>query len=274
MFSQISDLFINSMMSLLDFLKSITGSYGWAIVIFGAMVKAALYLPTQSQYKSMKEMQKIQPELKKLQDKYKKDPQKLQMEQMKLFKDHNVNPLGGCLPILIQMPILIGIFATIRKMAALGKFADQTFMWIGGPLSDIYPGWIGGSLAQRDTLLVLIYAVSMFLSQKMTPSSGSDQGTQKLMGTLMPIMFTFILWNFPSSLILYWLVFNILSIVQQYFTLRETPESGAELKKKETAAEDEELEEEEEDEDEEEEEKDVSPTGKTRSRSRKKKGGK
>ncbi len=218
----ISDAFISYMMSLLDYFKSFTGNYGWAIILFAGLVKAVLYYPTQSQYKSMKEMQKVQPELKKLQDRYKKDPQKLQMEQMALFKKHNVNPMGGCLPIIIQMPILIGIFATIRKMAELGKFANETFLWIGGPLSNIYPRLFGESLARPDILLLLIYGVSMFLSQKMTTTQTSDEGTQKMMTTIMPVMFTFLLWRFPAALILYWLVFNILSIVQQYITMRDT----------------------------------------------------
>lgn len=261
MFAGISDLFIKSMMNLLDFLKAYTGSYGWAIVIFAGMVKAALYFPTQSQYKSMKEMQKVQPEMKKLQERYKSDPQKLQIEQMALFKKHNVNPLGGCLPIIIQMPILIGIFATIRKMAELGKFTNQTFLWIGGPLSDIYPQLFGGSLAQRDTILLIIYAVSMYLSQKMSVTDTSDQGTQKMMSTMMPVMFTFFMWSFPSSLILYWLMFNILSIIQQYFTMKEPDVS------KETA----DSPEEESGEDDEDSEQSIA--GRNRSRSRKRKGG-
>ena len=267
MFAGISDAFIKTMMALLDYFKGFTGNYGWAIVLFAGLIKAVLYYPTQSQYKSMKEMQKIQPELKKLQDRYKKDPQKLQMEQMALFKKHNVNPLGGCLPIIIQMPILIGIFATIRKMAELGKFANETFLWIGGPLSNIYPQLFGGSLAQRDTLLLLIYGVSMFLSQKMTSTQTTDQGTQKMMSTIMPVMFTFLLWKFPSALILYWLVFNILSIVQQYLTLRDTStdgeSSGEEVDTKVTGG----------DEDVDNQE-DSSEADRVRSRSRKRKGGK
>ncbi len=255
MFSDISSLFTNSMMHLLDLLKSLTGSYGWAIVIFAGLVKVALYYPTQSQYKSMKEMQKIQPMLKKLQEKYKNDPQRFNQEQMALFKKYNVNPLGGCLPILIQMPILIGIFVTIRKMAELGKFAGETFLWIGGPLSKMYPNWIGESLAHKDLPLLLIYAISMYLSQKMSVSTGQVDQTQKMMSIMMPVLFAFILWKFPSSLILYWLVFNILSIIQQYIIMRDsgdTEEIVEEIVKEEKE----------------------SPSGRKRSRSRKKKGGK
>jgi YidC/Oxa1 family membrane protein insertase len=252
------------MIYLLDGLKTLTGNYGWAIIIFAAIVKAALYFPTQSQFKQMKEMQKVQPAMKKLQERYKGDPQKLQVEQMALFKKYNVNPLAGCLPILIQMPILIGIYATIRKMAELGRFANETFLWIGGPLSNIYPSLFGGSLAHKDTLLLVIYGFSMYLSQKMSVgvSDPSNESTQKIMGLAMPVMFTVFLWNFPSSLILYWLVFNILSVAQQYFTMRDAGTAGQEIQEstpdEADTAPDADME---------------TPQGRSRSRSRKKKGG-
>lgn len=247
-------------MGVLNFLKSITGNYGFSIIIFASLIKLALYYPTQKQYQSMKEMQKIQPLIKKLQQKYKDDPQKMQMEQMTLFKKYNINPLGGCLPLIIQMPILIGIFMTIRKMAELGQFTGEKFLWIGGTLSRIYPDFIGSSLASRDVPLLLIYAASMYFSQKMTVSDPSAEGTQKIMGTVMPLMFTFILWRFPSSLILYWLVFNMLSIVQQYMVMKK---QGDEISG----------------EDEESEEPNITESrnessDKKKSRSRKKKGGK
>jgi len=215
----ISTIFTQSMMNLLDYFKTLTGSYGWSIIIFATLIKLALYLPTQSQYKSMKAMQRLQPHLKKLQDKYKNDPQKMQIEQMALFKENKVNPLGGCLPILIQMPILIGIFVTIKKMAELGKFAGETFLWIGGPLSKTY-SWIGGSLAEKDIPLLIIYGISMYLSQKISMTDPAQEKTQQMMNIIMPVAFTFILMNFPSSLILYWLVFNIWSILHQYLVMK------------------------------------------------------
>jgi len=215
---------------LIDFLGKIhgfTGSYGWAIIVFSAVIKAVLYYPTHAQYKSMKEMQKIQPELKELQKKYKDNPQKMQTEQMELFKKHNVNPLGGCLPILIQMPILWAIFVAIKKMAEQGLFSNETFLWIGGPLSKIYPQWFAGSLAEKDIPLVVLYGFSMYLSQKLTVTDASAEGTQKMMNIMMPVVFTFILWNFPSALILYWLMFNIFSIIQQYFVMKNNDQKPA-----------------------------------------------
>lgn len=255
------------LISFMDFIYQYTGNYGWAIIILAAIIKIALYYPTQSQYKSMREMQKIQPLIKKLQEKFKDTPQKMQAEQMKLFKEHGVSPLGGCLPILIQMPILWGIFITIRKMAEMGKFNHETFMWIGGPLSDIYPDWIAGSLADKDLPLILMYGFSMYLSQKLTVSDPSAEKTQRMMSLVMPIAFTFILWRFPSALILYWLMFNIFSIVQQVIVMKQDD-------KKTLADMEEEVEEDEQAEEDDNSEEDQKQTGKSRSRSRKKKGGK
>jgi YidC/Oxa1 family membrane protein insertase len=216
------------MIQLLDFLKGTTGSYGFAIIVFSFIVKLALYYPTQSQYKSMKDMQKIQPEMKKLQEKYKNDQQKLQMETMALYKKYNVNPLAGCLPLLIQMPILIGIYSTINQMAKLGKFSSEVFLWIGGPLSKTY-AWLGTSLADKDIPLLIVYGISMFLSQKMSMTPGGDpaaEKTQQIMAYAMPVFLMFVLWNLPSSLILYWLVFNILTIVQQYFIMKSSDDEN------------------------------------------------
>lgn len=221
----------------LDKLQLLTGSYGWAIIMFSAIIKVLLYYPTQSQFKSMREMQKIQPEIKELQKKFKEDPQKMQTEQMKLFKKHKINPLGGCLPLIIQMPILWAIFMAIRQLAEQGKFSSETFLWIGSPLSSIYPHWFASNLADRDLPLLILYGFSMFLSQKIGMGtkgaiSDSQEGTQKMMSLAMPIIFTFILWNFPAALLLYWLMFNVFSIVQQIIVMKEkvtvTPAETAE----------------------------------------------
>jgi YidC/Oxa1 family membrane protein insertase len=263
--SGITETFINFMISLLDFFRSATGSYGLAIVIFGSLVKLVLYPLTQKQYESMKEMQKIQPMMKKIQEKYKSDPQRMQTEQMALYKKYNINPLGGCLPLLIQMPILIGIFMTIRRMSELGRFANESFLWIGSPLAGAYE-WIGDSLASPDIPLLLIYGVSMYLSQKMTVSDPSNAQTQKMMSIMMPVIFVFVLWSLPSSLILYWLVFNILSIVQQYFIMKKKDDTSSnEANDNDTDIDMEESVE---------AELQMSPSGRVRSRSRKKKGGK
>jgi len=222
---------------ILDYIQVHTDSYGWAIVIFAVLVKAVLWAPTRQQFKSMKEMQALQPEIKKLQQKYKDDPQKLQQEQMELWKKHGVNPLGGCLPLLIQMPILIAIWRTIS--AYQSTFANEYFLWINPQMHQIlnYPdvhftlgplkidGFFifGRSLAGFDLPLLLLYGFSMYLSQKFTTVDPSTAHTQRYLNLLMPVVFTFILINFPAALILYWLVFNLLSVVQQAYIMREAP---------------------------------------------------
>lgn len=260
---------------ILDSIHQFTGSYGWAIIVFSVLIKLVLYYPTQSQYKSMKEMQKIQPELQELQKKYKGTPEKMQAEQMALFKKHGVSPFGGCLPLIIQLPVLWGIFHAIRSLAEQGKFNTETFLWIGGSLSRLFPNQIAGSLAERDLPLIVLYGFSMYLSQKLTVTQTTAEGSQKMMSLVMPIAFTFILWNFPSALILYWLMFNVLSIIQQVIVMRQpddkpsvrltSPDSDAGSDSDSS------------DDDGDEEETETDIDGKqvrTRSRSRKKKGGK
>lgn len=225
----------------LDFLQSHTHSYGWAIVLFALLIKVVLWAPTRQQFKSMKDMQALQPEIKKLQQKYKDDPQKLQQEQMALWKTHGVNPLGGCLPLIIQMPILWAIWRTIDAYKTL--FDKEYFLWINPSMHQLfnYPDFhlnlpffkingffiFGQNLAGVDLPMLLMYGFSMYLSQKFSTVDPATAQTQRMLTLTMPIMFTFILAKFPSALILYWLVFNLLSIVQQAMIMRETTPSVA-----------------------------------------------
>jgi len=180
-----------------------------------------LYFPTQHQYRTMKDMQAIQPELKRLQEKYKAEPQKLQQEQMELFRRHKVNPLGGCLPLIIQMPILWAIWSTIKGHEAI--FEKATFLWIGSPLSHSYPQYFAKNLAKPDILLLLLYGYSMYLSQKTVTVDPAMAKNQAFMNLVMPILFTWMMyqWHLPCALVLYWLVFNLLTIVHQAVMLRQ-----------------------------------------------------
>lgn len=209
------------LMQLLNFLYGFTGNYGWSLILLAVVIKVLLYVPTQQQFQAMKDMAAVQPEIKKLQEKHKADPKKLQAEQMELFKKHKINPLGGCLPILIQLPILWGIWGTIMKYK--GLFEKVDFFWIGSPLSVKYPKIVAASLASPDLPMLLLYAVSMYLSQALTVTDKATAQTQKTMNIIMPVMFTYFMWagKFPSALILYWLVFNILSIFQQISIMKQ-----------------------------------------------------
>jgi YidC/Oxa1 family membrane protein insertase len=209
------------LMQILDFFYGLTGSYGWAIILFTLVIKMVLYFPTQHQYKSMKDMQQIQPEIKRLQEKHKNEPQKLQQEQMELFKKHKVNPLGGCLPLILQMPILWAIWATIKGNEA--KFLNATFLWIGSSLSYKFPQYLAVSLAKSDLFLLLLYGYSMYLSQKTVSVDPSMMKNQAVMNVVMPVIFTWMMfkWHLPCALVLYWLVFNLLTIMHQAVMLRQ-----------------------------------------------------
>ncbi len=217
------------LMQVIDQLYLFTGNYGLSILILAGLIKLALYIPTNQQYKAMKDMQAIQPEMKKIQDKYKSDPTKMNTEMMLLYKKHKVNPVGGCLPLLIQMPILWGIWKTISNYKHV--FESAYFLWIGSPLSFKYPDIFARNLAGHDVPLLLLYGLSMYLTQKIsttTPSTDpATAKTQQMMTTFMPIFFTYMMWQwkFPCALILYWLVFNILSIFQQSAVMKPSPAS-------------------------------------------------
>lgn len=211
------DFFSGLIMQLINFLVDLTGSYGWALVIFACLIKAVLYLPTKQQFESMKNMQKIQPLMQKIQERYKDDQEKMQKELMTLYSEHKINPLGGCLPMLVQLPILWMIWHVIMQYQSI--FESSYFLWIGTPLAYKFPDLFGKSLAGQDAFLLLIYGFSMYLTQKTTtPSSDPKMAKQQSsMGLFMTIFFTYMMWNWkmPCALIVYWLVFNILSIIQQ-----------------------------------------------------------
>ena len=215
------DYFAGLMIELLRSLEGITHSYGLAIVIFAVLIKLVLYYPTKQQYQSMQDMQKIQPEIQRLQELYRDDQATLQQKQMELFREHNVNPMAGCLPMLIQMPILFAIWRAIMMDQRL--FEGAYFMWIHpGPLQAWFPDYLASSLAGRDLPMILFYGLTMYLSQRLTPAQTSNSGQQKQMAIIMTLMFSWMMWayNWPCALILYWSVFSLLTIVQQAIIMR------------------------------------------------------
>lgn len=221
------DSIAHLMFAALQGLEGITHSYGMAIVLFAVLMKLVLYYPTKQQYQAMKDMQKIQPELQKIQEQYKDDPQLSQQKQMEYMREHNVNPLAGCLPMFIQMPILFAIWRAI--MMDQHVFENAYFLWIHpGPLQAHYPDLLASSLAGRDLPMILFYGLTMYLSQRLTPSQAGQAGQQKQLAIIMTVMFSWLMWtyNWPCALILYWSVFSLLTIVQQAMITR-APEAAA-----------------------------------------------
>ncbi len=190
---------------ILWFLKltnKVTKNFGIDIIIMSILIKI-IFLPlTQISMKSMKEMQKVQPEMNRLREAYKNDKARLQQEIMLLYKRRKINPMSGCLPMLIQIPVFIALYNALQNAI---EMRHAPFFW-----------WIK-DLSAKDPIYVtpLIMGATMVLQQKMTPTSADP--TQAKMFMLMPIMFTFLFLSFPSGLVLYWLVNNVLSIVHQYY---------------------------------------------------------
>ena len=177
-------------------------NYGIVIIIFSVMTKVAFFPLTQKSLKATQNLQKIQPLLKELQEKYKEDSQKRSQEMMRLYKEHKVSPLGGCLPMLIQMPVLWALFYVFRMTI---EFRGAGFvLWI----RDL-------SAPDSPPVLPIVMGMSMFLQQKLSPQSADPKMAPMMY--IMPVVLTIVFINFPAGLVLYWTINNLLAIAQQYF---------------------------------------------------------
>jgi YidC/Oxa1 family membrane protein insertase len=187
-------------------INSSIGNYGWSIIGLTIVIKIIFMRLSASSYRSMAKMRRLTPKINQLKDRYGEDKQKLMQAQMELWKKEKVNPLGGCLPMLLQMPVLIGIYWVLMKSVELRQ---APFLLWYNDLSVMDPYFI----------LPLIMGASMFVSQMLSPMATSDPVQAKVM-KLMPVIFTvFFLW-FPAGLVLYWLVSNIFNIAQQSYIIR------------------------------------------------------
>jgi YidC/Oxa1 family membrane protein insertase len=212
----------NALTDVLTILNGITHSLGWSLVLFALLVKLVLWPLSQMQYKSMAEMQRIAPQVKKLQAQYKGEPQKMNAEVMALYKEHGVNPMAGCLPLLIQLPILFSLYAAINSEHE--EFAQQGWLWIGSPLSHAYPHILGTSLAAPDMLLLALYVVSMYFSVRYGTAPAADPAQaqqQKIMAFVSPVIIAWVGRTWYSALILYWFTFNAFSMAQSFYLLRK-----------------------------------------------------
>ena len=206
----ISNLFA----AIFKFFRGFIPSYGFIIILISILLKFLLYPLTHKSFESTHKMQKVQPLMKELQAKYKNDPQTLNKEMRKLYKEHGVSPLGGCLPMLLQMPIIFAIYPVIRYSIDMRQ---NSFLW----LTDL-------SEPDKTLILPIAMAVFMFVQQKlMSPSKNkvaemdekqqAAQQSQKMMMYLMPVMMFFIFKSLSAGLVLYWTVFSIIGTIQQYF---------------------------------------------------------
>lgn len=213
----------DAMIGLLNAIHSVVPSYGLTMILLALVVRLALWPLAQQQFKSMAEMQKVQPLLKALQAKHKGNPQELQAQTMALYKEHGVNPLAGCFPMVIQLPILLGLFWAIQSEIHL--FTSEHFLWIGSAISHAYPQIFATSLAELDMPLFALYVVSMYISVRYgsPPSSDPQQAqTQKIMAIVSPAMIAYFGWRYKwaSALLIYWLALNVFTMAQQLYMYR------------------------------------------------------
>jgi len=196
----------------LKFFDKYVHNYGWAIIILTILIRVLFFYPNHKSYKSMKEMQKLQPKVAKLREKYKDDKETMNKELMALYRTFKVNPLAGsCLPMLLQLPFFIALYNVLGYAIELRHAPFISTI----PFTDIV--WLT-DLSTKDPLLItpLIMGATMFVQQKMTPSPGDPAQAKMMM--FLPLIFTFIFLNFASGLVIYWLVNNVLSIIQQHYT--------------------------------------------------------
>lgn len=211
---EIFNAIIGGMTWLLNWLYQLTvtvgvPNYGIAIILLTVIIKMALYPLSYKQMKSMLAMQQIQPKVKEIQDKWKnKDPKKMQQLIMELYKEHNVNPAAGCLPLLVQMPILIALYRSLYAFPYANP-AHASFLWVHN-LSDKDPYFI----------LPLLAGVTTYLQSKLTTSSSDP--TQRMMLITMPVFIAWISSTVPAGLALYWVVFNVVGGAQQYYINKQT----------------------------------------------------
>jgi YidC/Oxa1 family membrane protein insertase len=193
-------------------------NYGLAIILFTIIIKIALLPLTLKQTNSMKKMNELQPQLQELQKKYKNNKTKLNEKMMELYRENNYNPAGGCFPLLLQFPILIGLFRVLQDPALYVFPKDvyesvvQNFLWLP-------------NLGEPDPMYILpiLAALTTYLSTKMmnTNTTSDVAQTQKTMGIIMPLMIGWISIKFPSGLALYWVISNLFQMGQQYIALRD-----------------------------------------------------
>jgi YidC/Oxa1 family membrane protein insertase len=246
----------------LDGIYGVVHNYGWSLILLALVVKAAMWPLNTMQFKSMLSMQELQPKIKALQAKYKNDKEKLNEATMALYKEKGANPAAGCLPMLVQLPVIYSVYFAITSNK--GRFVDQTWLWIGSKFSALTPivtpavtppaidahaayHVLALNLAVPDYLLLGLYIVSMYFSVRFTSPPSPDPAVaqqQRIMAFISPAMIGFFGFKYawPSGLIIYWLSFNVFTMAQQIYLIRkyhrnptavgpqEPPPSGGSLK--------------------------------------------
>lgn len=192
--------------SLMKMIHSVVGNWGWSIVLVTVLIKLAFYRLSATSYKSMAGMRKLQPKLQALRERYGDDKAKMSQATMELYRQEKVNPLGGCLPIIIQIPVFIALYWVLLESVELRQ--APFIFWI----KDL-------AVADPYHVLPIIMGATMLIQQKLNPAPPDPMQAKVMM--FLPILFTGLFWNFPAGLVLYWIVNNTLSILQQWYITRK-----------------------------------------------------
>ena len=203
----IFSVFSKPLFWLLEKIHGFVGNWGWAIVLLTILIKLAFFKLTEAQYRSMARMRKLQPRIDQLKERYGDDRQRMSQAMMEMYKKEKVNPLGGCLPIVVQIPIFIALYWVLLESVELRQ--APFILWID-------------NLSARDPYFVLplLNAVFMIITQRLTPAAGMDPMQRKMMN-MMPIVFSVMFAFFPAGLVLYWATNAGLSLAQQYYITRK-----------------------------------------------------
>jgi YidC/Oxa1 family membrane protein insertase len=201
---------------LLNIINNFIGNWGWSIIILTILIKLAFYKLSETSYRSMARLRKFQPKLKQLKENYGDDKALFQQKMMKLYREEKINPLGGCLPILVQMPVFIALYWVLIYSVEMRQ--AEWMLWIT-------------DLSAKDPYFILpvLMGITMWIQQKLNPTAMMDEMQQKVM-KLLPFIFTIFFMWFPAGLVLYWLMNNILSVAQQWYITRKI-EAGEEKEK-------------------------------------------
>lgn len=193
------------LLQVLKYFYRYMGNYGGAIILLTVLIKIAFFPLSHKSFKSMQSMQRVQPKIKELQERHKGDRQKLNQEMINLYRQYKVNPLGGCLPMILQIPVFFALYYVLQDAIEL---RHAPFFW-----------WIR-DLSEKDPYYIypILMGATMFIQQWMTPQTGDPKQNQIMM--FMPLIFTVLFLNFPAGLVIYWLVNNVLTIGQQFATMR------------------------------------------------------
>ena len=209
---------VDFVVHVLNAIYGVVGNYGIAIIIVTILMRIIVFPLTLKQEKSMKKMRELQPELEKIKEKYKDDPKEYQQKTAELYRESGVNPLGGCLPLLIQMPIFVALYWAFSGNAIP---ADAKFLWFTLKQPDRL--FMIGKFAFN--LLPILNVGVTYIQQKIMTSATSGQESNQQMQTML-LMMLFIFYNMPSGVTLYYLVSGALSLVQQYFILKGRSDDG------------------------------------------------